>query len=372
MKISDTMLKTEELAVFRLRDLYGRYGYAQYKMSKFEEYDLYVRNKNFLISDSVITFTDTSGKLMALKPDVTLSIAKNSKDTADGGLQKVYYDENVYRVSAGSHAYKEIKQVGLECMGDIDGYCIGEVLSLAVQSLEKISPDYILDVSHLDLLSLVLDRIGISPAGRVKLVDCVAQKNLHDASAICAGEGISAERTELLRALMQCCGRPADAQKRLKKLFSDEVWQSTVARFFGILSRLPSKNIRVDFSVVSDMNYYNGIVFQGFVMGIPEAILSGGQYDLLMKKMEKKSGAIGFAVYLDQLEALGSAPNEYDVDVFLLYGDGIDPSAVQKTVEGIVKSGKSVRAGKTVPEKLTWRCLLKQSESGVEALENNA
>ena len=52
-------LKKEEQAVFTLRGLYENYGYSPYKMSKFEEYDLYVRNKDFLISDGVITFTDT-------------------------------------------------------------------------------------------------------------------------------------------------------------------------------------------------------------------------------------------------------------------------------------------------------------------------
>ena len=110
MKLDEMKLKTDERAMFALRALYGRYGYSQYKMSKFEEYDLYVRNKNFLISDNIITFTDTNGKLMALKPDVTLSIIKNSKDEA-GKLEKVYYNENVYRVSGATHSFKEIMQV---------------------------------------------------------------------------------------------------------------------------------------------------------------------------------------------------------------------------------------------------------------------
>ena len=92
-------LKSEEV-VLRLRELYRRYGYLPYKMSKFEEYDLYVRNKSFLVSDNILTFTDIDGKLMALKPDVTLSILKNSRQEA--GLQKVYYNENVYRTSPGA------------------------------------------------------------------------------------------------------------------------------------------------------------------------------------------------------------------------------------------------------------------------------
>ena len=75
-----SLLKNDERVILRLRSLYDRFGYDRYKMSKFEEYDLYVRNKSFLLSDHIITFTDTSGKLMALKPDVTLSIVKNTKD----------------------------------------------------------------------------------------------------------------------------------------------------------------------------------------------------------------------------------------------------------------------------------------------------
>ena len=76
-------------------------------MNKFEEYDLYAKNKDYLVSDNVLTFTDTNGKLMALKPDVTLSIIKNCKDRQDS-LEKVYYNENVYRISKSTHSFQEI------------------------------------------------------------------------------------------------------------------------------------------------------------------------------------------------------------------------------------------------------------------------
>ena len=371
MKIDNFILKKEEQAIFRLRELYETYGYTQYKMSKFEEYDLYVRNKSFLISDSVITFTDTNGKLMALKPDVTLSIVKNSKDTP-GCVQKLYYDEHVYRISGRSSSYKEITQVGLECLGDLDSYCIGEVLSLAAQSLAEISEDYLLDVSHMGLLSFVVDRIGISPANRQALLQCVAKKDLHDAEELCLSEGISAERASLLSCLEQCNGSPDVALKKLEVLFDDAPWKTTVAEFGEILSLLPVGNVRVDFSVINDMNYYNGIVFQGFVKGIPSDILSGGQYDNLMQRMEKKSGAIGFAIYLDRLEALIEPRADFDVDTLLLYDETVSASRVHEVVRQIAQSGNSVTAQRSVPEKLTWRRLLKLTESGVEALETNA
>ena len=71
--INEQILRNDERAVFALRQLYTQNGYKYYKMSKFEEYDLYSKNKDFLVGEGVITFNDTDGSLLALKPDVTLS-----------------------------------------------------------------------------------------------------------------------------------------------------------------------------------------------------------------------------------------------------------------------------------------------------------
>ena len=107
MTFNDSVLQSGEKIIFALRELYLQQGYTPYRMSKFEEYDLYARNKDFLVSDQVITFTDVNGRLMALKPDVTLSIIKNSKDQPTG-LQKLFYNENVYRVAKGANGSDEI------------------------------------------------------------------------------------------------------------------------------------------------------------------------------------------------------------------------------------------------------------------------
>ena len=109
MTIDTAILTNEEKISFALRSLYHRRGFVPYRMSKFEEYELYMKNKDFLRSPQVITFTDTNGKLMALKPDVTLSIVRSYRHIP-GQTQKLYYDENVYRVSESAGAFREIRQ----------------------------------------------------------------------------------------------------------------------------------------------------------------------------------------------------------------------------------------------------------------------
>ena len=159
MELDWTILRSEEQTMYRLRGLYEKYGYRRFKMSKFEEYDLYVRNKDFLVSDRMITFTDARGVLMALKPDVTLSIIKNTRE-GEASPRKVYYNETVYRSGKGDEAFQEILQTGLECIGDLDLYHLYEVIALAVESLAAISPDYVLDVSHVGLVSGFMGRRG--------------------------------------------------------------------------------------------------------------------------------------------------------------------------------------------------------------------
>ena len=347
-------MKNEEKVSFRLRGLYQSYGYQQFRMSKFEEYDLYVRNKSFLLSDNIITFTDTNGKLMALKPDVTLSIVKNTRD-CPGSIRKVYYNENVYRPARGSRCFREIMQVGLECIGDVDTYCITEVLSLAAKSLGAIAEDYVLDVSDLDILSCVLDRIGCTEETLAQALSFISERNLHDLRKVLAEAGIAENDAAPLFALLGCGPTAEDVRKTLSPLYTDDEWQKKVDAFVSVLCVLPAAHVHADFSVIHDANYYNGIVFGGFVRGIPNSILSGGQYDRLMRRMGRGESAIGFAVYLDQLELLERNPGEYDADVLLLYDEKTDIRQVLAAADEIAESGRTVLAERKIPDKMRFR-----------------
>ena len=374
MELNESVLKREEKAVFALRGLYQKFGYAQYKMSKFEEYDLYVRNKDFLVSENIITFTDTDGKLMALKPDVTLSIIKNTKDEP-GLVQKLYYNENVYRVSKGTHSFKEIMQAGLECIGDIDGYSIFETVMLAAKSLETIAPDYILDISHMGIVTAVIELLGESFEQKDAVLKCIAEKNTHTILSLCEEAGVDKKAAKSVVELTKTYGKPDEVIEKLKSMGGNEKFMQALSELEQLVSLLKgcgiTDKIRIDFSVVNDMNYYNGVVFKGFVNGIPTGILSGGQYDKLLQKMGRKSGAVGFAVYLDLLERLSEPEEKYDVDTVVLYDKHADFGALSSAVRMLTDNGKSVTALKSVPEKLRFRQLLKLNERGLEILENN-
>jgi len=356
MELKSEYMRTEEKVIFALRELYTKYGYLQFKMSKFEEYDLYVRNKDFLVSDSVITFNDTNGKLLALKPDVTLSIIKNSID--GDSIQKLYYNENVYRISKNTHSFKEIMQTGLECIGNISTYNVCEVLTLALKSLAAISDKYVLDLSHMGLISSVLD--GINDETKKLILKYISEKNSHDLVTLCEKENID---STIIKALISVSGNVKEIKEKLQAIPFPDASGDALAEIYEIadvLKSLPEcEHIRFDFSIINDMNYYSGIVFKGYIEGIPTGILAGGRYDLLMNKMGKKSAAIGFAVYLDFLERYMEESKEYDTDILLLYNDTDSISAVLNTVSALTSQGNRVLADTTVPENLKYKTLLR-------------
>ena len=352
------ILKNDEKAVFALRALYKEYGYLPFKMSKFEEYDLYVRNKDFLVSDSVITFNDTNGALLALKPDVTLSIIKNTTDRK-GCKEKVYYNENVYRVSGSTHRFKEIMQTGLECIGDIDTYDILEVIYLAAKSLDTISSDFALDVSHMGVFKAVLDSTGKDDYFKKEFIRLVSEKNRHEASALLNEYDVDGDKSAKLLSFIDLYGTPEKVIAELEAICTEAEAKASLdslKMLWSLLSKTEfASKIKIDFSVINDMNYYNGIVFKGFLNGIPEGVLAGGQYDALMERMGRRSGAIGFALYLDLLEDLNKDSRGYDVDVLLLYSDKTDISRVFDRVRSLTSASLTVTAQKSIPEKLRYK-----------------
>lgn len=372
MLSNDRIIKNDERAIFTLRSLYSKYGYSQFKMSRFEEYDLYVKNKDFLVSDEVITFTDRNGRLMALKPDVTLSIIKNSADKKNT-VQKVYYNENVYRVSKGTHSFKEIMQAGLECIGDLHSYDIAEVVLLAVKSLALISDSYVLDISHMGLVAAILDSSGLSHDGKAKAHACLHQKNAHELSAICKEEGVNEANTNKLCALVENCADVKTVLSAVSPLLDTDKEKETFEELNTLCSIIEhsgySSRVTLDFSVGNDMKYYSGVVFKGYIQGIPTSILSGGQYDKLLRKMGRTSGAIGFALYLDLLEQLECDQKDYDIDTVLLYAEDTEPLELTKAVDELSKDG-SVLVCTQKPKSINCRKIMKITKEGL-TLEDN-
>ena len=140
-------------------------------------------------------------------------------------------------------------------------------------------------------------------------------------------------RMELEWAKRGCRARSTKQRARLERLEA----LSQLLEPFGL-----AQKVRLDFSLVNSMDYYNGIIFQGFVPGVPSAVLSGGRYDKLPEKMGKRVGAIGFGIDLSVLEQNAKNQTPYDVDYVLNYDETARPQALFALAKELREEGYSV------------------------------
>ena len=256
-------------------------------------------------------------------------------------------------------------QTGLECMGNIGNYEVCEVLSLAVQSLQTISDRFVLELSHMDIWTNLLSELSLTETQTAEIISYISQKNEDAILSM-----LSLEDAQKLLRIMKISGPVLSALKELEGYVDTNDLQDLkqMAEFFE-RSDLPCDQIHLDFSIVSNRNYYNGIVFRGYVEGVPTHVLAGGQYDRLMDKMEKAAKAIGFAVYLDQLELLDRSRKEYDVDTVVLYSQNESPITILEMTQNLPKQSILVLPEK--PLRLHYRQLLQIIDGRLEVIENN-
>lgn len=300
MEFALPALRPEEVVTLRLRALFEKQGYSLYRMGSFEEYDLYMQNRSFLSDEDIISFTGADGRLLALKPDVTLSIVKN---TPAGEQRRLYYTENVFRRSRQTGEYREIKQMGLEFIGGEGQQAETEVLQLALASLGAIGPAA-LDLSHMGVIEAVL---ACFETGEAKLAaaEALRSKSPHAMQAAAEEAGLAPALAQTLAQLAGLSG-PFEktlpvAQRLAAEIPGAALALGQLADLYGSLTGRRQAEIRLDFSVKGDTDYYNGLVFQGYVKGVPRSVLAGGRYDNLLCRFNKQQGALGFALYLDEL-----------------------------------------------------------------------
>ena len=332
---------TEKLPLFdriplQLRALYESCGYKKYRMDKFETYDTYRENKSFLTGERIITFTGAGGRLMALNPDVTISIIKNV--APDAVREKLFNDENEFRMKKSDGEVREIGQTGLEYIGADDAYAEAEVVILAAKSLVLLDENYLLNIGHMGFLTGIFDDLNLSE----EFLNALAGKNRASLAAICGDE-------ELAQTLCTLCEKPTKELEFLKGLVKNERTQAAFEELKALAGLLCAagleERVRIDFSTVNSPDYYNGIVMRGYISKAASAVLAGGRYDSMMRRFGKPQNAIGFAIYLGELERVFYEPSEFDTDILLIYGDS-DPCEVLGKAEEMRAHGFSVRAEK--------------------------
>lgn len=334
-------LINENSIVSNLINIYERFGFKKIKLSKFEDYNLYNNNKDFLQTEHILTFMNLNGNLKSLRPDVTLSIVKKVLKDNEKETQKIYYIEDIYKIV--SNEYEEIPQVGVEIIGKLNNYSNLEIISMAIESLKSINKNYILEISNIDFISAIFDEINLEENLKIEILNNIYLKNKHDLEKL-LNKNVNSKYKKYILSFIELSGNYKDILKKLKSLIINKKMQKSYEELKSLSFVFELYNnfdkILLDFSIESQLGYYNGIIFKGYIKESNDIILSGGRYDKLLNKFNSNKNAIGFAIYMDKLYEKNKSGDF--IDILILYKSG-DENILLNEVRKFMNKNKKVR-----------------------------
>jgi len=193
----------------------------------------------------------------------------------------------------------------------------------------------------------------LTGAQTTQMLSSVSGKNVSELNMLCAQYDLDETFRNTITAVTSLYGSFGEVIPELRRLSVNEETAAALKEIEAVhkvlLGFCEDKDINLDFSIVNDLSYYSGIIFQGYIEGVPLKVLSGGRYDKLLRKFGKRSDAIGFAVYLDLLERLSPPRCGAEVDALILYSNETDPEELAGTVRALTASGQSVRVQRDDP-----------------------
>lgn len=298
-------LNKKEKFIYKLRHLLENYGYKNISVNLLEDYESY-KGSHLIKDENILKLIHPNGKLYALRPDMTIPIAKRFalEGKKEELSHKVYYNDSVFRIEQKSfNSLNEMQQIGVEALGIKDKIIDLEVLSLAKDVLKEISETYHIDLSHSGVLEKLFSLGSFTKEDKESILDLISKRSKTDLLSFLNGLDLDKELVESFEALLSLNGNFDKVLKSFKENKILGTFTEVIAELQELKEYLEIYDIYVDldFSLSSNLRYYTGIIFKGYVPNVAEAVLTGGRYDKLSKVFGKDMAAIGFGVNLTEV-----------------------------------------------------------------------
>ena len=339
------------------RDVARRYGFVEYDGPPLEPLDLYTKKSGAEIVEQLYNFEDKGGREIALRPEMTPTLARMVGARANALRKPVRWFSipQLFRYERQQRGrLREHFQLNMDIIGEANVSADAELLAAAIDVMRVFgltSEDVVARVSDRRLLNALLRGIGITesqlPAAYAALdkIDRdpreVLQKRLSDV-------GLSADTSDQLFALVGATADEAEFSRLVDAAGATAEWDALRTYLDHTDSLGVREWVRLDLSIVRGLAYYTGIVFELFdAKGELRAICGGGRYDTLLESLGGVSlPALGFGmgdvVLGELLKERGKMPEaESDVDVYVAYGDSGTVEDAMRVAAKVRASGKS-------------------------------
>lgn len=295
----------------KLHQMLLSYGYHPIQTPTFEFFDIFGREIGTTPSKDLYKFFDREGNTLVLRPDITPSIARcvaKYFGEEEMPIRLCYMGNTFINNSSYQGRLKESTQLGAELVGDSSVDADAEMLSMVVSSLKTAGlKEFQISVGHADFFRGLMDAAGLLEEQEDEIRNLIANKNFFGVEEFVETLNLSENLRKLFGMLGNLCSGAdelnlakeyAKDYPRITKAISDLEELHEILEAYEI-----SRYISFELGIISDYQYYTGIIFAGYTFGSGEAIVKGGRYDKLLTYFGKESASIGFAIVIDQLMA---------------------------------------------------------------------
>ncbi len=309
-----------------LTHLFERGGYAPVKTAALEYYDTYARIGNAVPQERMFKLSDTDGKLLVLRPDVTLAISRLAATKLPAGGARLYYFADKWDLrEAGGIWGREVYQAGVERLGEEGAFSDAQTVAFAIECLQAAGlKNFIVDIGHVGFFKGLLQECGLSGDEAEEVRSYVNGKDSFGAERALRKAGAAADAVNAVLTLPTLFGG-AEVLERAQSVTHNEFARSALAHLkevYALLSDMGyAEYLRFDLGAVKSLSYYSGVIFSGLVEKLGAPVLSGGRYDRLADDFGKNIPAVGFALGLKRiltaLERQGGllAPQEAEITI---------------------------------------------------------
>lgn len=300
-----TCEKREEIIeTFKTR--FRTYGYQQIQTPVFEPYDLYSIVKGTIQRDDMIKVIGPTGKVLVLRPDATIPIARLISNHLQGDQEtlRYFYIMDVFRQTQKGTDHHERTQAGVEYFGNPSPAADAEILALAAHVLKDLKLDeFTLEIGHADFVQQLLIEVPFGEIKMEQLKQLIQAKNRTELEIFLSAYDVDPTVKSILLEIPQLYGKPDEVLQRAKRLSLNERMAEAINNLEAVCNLLDvldlSEHIVIDLGLINHMDYYSDIIFQGFIKSVAKPVLMGGRYDRLTEQFSTTVPAIGFACEID-------------------------------------------------------------------------
>ena len=306
-----------------LKELFLSNGYNLIETPTLEYIDVFTDD---IQDTSLYKLTNKEGEVLALKNDITKSIARVVRTFTKDFIfpQRFCYISNIFRCKKAYQGMQhEFTQAGIELIGASDLYADYEVVSLAVKSLNAVLDNFNLYISSSEFFSNYLDDLNIKGCVKLEILQAIKNKNISNVKKIIdSNSSNNKEDYKVLSLVIEAIGKK-DLLNQIKSNVKSDKTLASLTRLEKLYDLLEKngleKNVSFDFSILSFGDYYTGITLQGYTKGVGSPVLDGGRYDNLIGDENEKISACGFAININDL--INKTKLTYEKDVKLIYSN---------------------------------------------------